>query len=128
MLDNHVDHGLAWLATGTMGSIEVGLNPQIRGQLLADCLQDSAAEILIVESKYAAEILGVLKDLPALRVLIVREGEEEEEGEANVALSGVEIARWRQLLDDLWPSEHARESPQRLYRPVDLNRRHGICN
>jgi crotonobetaine/carnitine-CoA ligase len=96
MLDNHVDHALAWLATGSMGSIEVGLNPQIRGQLLADCLQDSAAEILIVESKYAGEILDVLRDLPALRVLIVRE---DEEGEINIAFPGVEIVRWRQLLD-----------------------------
>ncbi len=96
MLDNHVDHALLWLATGSMGSIEVGLNPQIRGQLLFDCLLDSAAEVLIVESSYVPDILDVLKKLPKLRVLVLRETEEKE---VDVVLPGIEIVRWRQLLE-----------------------------
>lgn len=97
MLDNHVDHALMWLGTGSLGSIEVGLNPQIRGQLLFDCLSDSAAEVLVVESGYAREILDVLAKLPKLRVLVLRE---EAGGEAvELALPGVEIVRWRQLLE-----------------------------
>lgn len=95
MLDNHVDHALLWLATGSIGSIEVGLNPQIRGQILLDCLLDSAAEVLVIESNYAPEILDVLKQLPKLRVLVLREAGD---SDVEVILPGIEVIRWRQLL------------------------------
>jgi crotonobetaine/carnitine-CoA ligase len=95
MLDNHVDHALAWMATGSAGSIEVGLNPQIRGQLLLDCLSDSAAEALIVEATYVHDIVDVLAALPKLRVLILRDAGAETTVQS--IPPNVTVVRWKDL-------------------------------
>lgn len=95
MLDNHVDHVLLWFSTGALGSIEVALNPQVRGQMLLDCLSDSEAEILVIEAGYASEIVDVLKQLPKLRVVVLRT----EEGQAVAALDlpAVRCVSWCDL-------------------------------
>lgn len=72
MLDNHVDHALLWLATGSLGAIECGLNPQLRGKLLLNCLEDSGAEVLIIEDIYAAEVADVLKQATKVRTVVLR--------------------------------------------------------
>jgi crotonobetaine/carnitine-CoA ligase len=72
MLDSHVDHALTWLSTGSLGAIECGLNPQLRGELLLECLRDSGAKILFIEEAYVAEIGEVLQQLTDLKTLIVR--------------------------------------------------------
>jgi crotonobetaine/carnitine-CoA ligase len=75
MLDNHVDHALLWFATGSLGAIECGLNPQLRGDLLLDCLNDAGAEVLVIEAAYAAEFANILSRVPKLRTVVVRPGE-----------------------------------------------------
>jgi crotonobetaine/carnitine-CoA ligase len=71
-LDNSLDFVHLWLATGLTGPIEVPINTAYKGTFLTHVLNDSAAEILVTESKYLGRVLAVADELEHLRVVVVR--------------------------------------------------------
>lgn len=97
MLDNHVDHALLWLATGSLGAIECGLNPQLRGALLRDCLEDSGAQVLVIEQAYVADVADLLRELPALRTVIVRRSGDG--AAAMPVLPPLDMRNWSEIAD-----------------------------
>ena len=96
MLGNHADHAVLWLATGSLGAIECSLNPELRGALLATILEDSGAEVLVVEPDIAAEIADVLEQVPRLRTIVLYAGVEITE--IAIPVGKVSVP-WAQLFD-----------------------------
>jgi carnitine-CoA ligase len=95
MLDNHVDYAVLWLATGSLGAIECGLNPQLRGKILLDLLEDSAAEVLVVEDLYAAEIADVLTHATRLHTVVLRS--RGHGAERTVSLPEIKTLNWSEF-------------------------------
>lgn len=60
MLDNSVDHVLAWFGLSCLAAIEVPINTAVKGAQLAHVITDSGARILVVERDY----LDVLRSIP----------------------------------------------------------------
>ncbi len=75
MLDNHLDFALGWLGLGLVGAVEVPVNTAYRGSMLAYLLQDSGAELIVIEDRYCERLAQVADRLPALRTVVVRGGE-----------------------------------------------------
>jgi crotonobetaine/carnitine-CoA ligase len=72
MMGNHLDNVLTWLGATYQGRIQVNINTAYRGSLLTHVLNDSAAEVLVLESEFVPRILEIAPSLQSLRTLVVR--------------------------------------------------------
>lgn len=71
MLDNRLEHVLAWLGINLVGAVEVPVNTACVGNVLAHVVNDSGARIAVVEAKYLPrlqELADRFKDLVTLVV------------------------------------------------------------
>lgn len=72
MLDNSLDHALAWFGCSLLNAAEVPLNtafmpPQI-GYVIGHC----GAEVLIIEERYLDRLRALTAEMPALKHVVVR--------------------------------------------------------
>lgn len=74
MLDNHVDHVVVWAGLGLAGLVSVPLNTAFRGELLEQVVNDSRAQVLVVEREYVDRFVACASQLEHLEVLLVRGG------------------------------------------------------
>lgn len=78
LLDNSIDAVHSWFALGLCGMIEVPVNTAFKGRFLAHVLNDSGAELLVVEQRYCARLADIADELPRLRTVVVRGGSGDE--------------------------------------------------
>jgi carnitine-CoA ligase len=74
MLDNHLDHVVAYLGVTVRGGIGVELNTAYRGGFLAYIINNSQARSLIIEERYCEKIQEIADELTHLETIIVRGG------------------------------------------------------
>lgn len=72
LLDNSVDHALAWFGLSCMNAIEVPLNTATKGPQLAYVVNHCEARVMVVEAAYLHRIRDLADQLPALEVVVVR--------------------------------------------------------
>jgi crotonobetaine/carnitine-CoA ligase len=72
LLDNSLDAVHAWSGLGLGGMIEVPVNTAYKGRFLRHVLNDSGAELIVIEDGYAARLAAVAGQLTALRTVAVR--------------------------------------------------------
>lgn len=72
VLDNSLDAVHAWTALGLQGMVEVPVNTAYVGRFLTHVLNDSGAQMAVVEDRYLERIAAVADDLTSLRTLVVR--------------------------------------------------------
>ncbi|MDF5752160.1 AMP-binding protein [Spongiactinospora sp. TRM90649] len=74
MLDNSMDAIHAWSGLSLTGVVEVPVNTAYKGRFLTHILNDSGAEILLIEDRYCARLARAADDLTSLRTVVVRGG------------------------------------------------------
>lgn len=72
MLDNNLDCVLAWFAISKLGAVWVPVNTAFKGQFLRHQLNDSEAELIIVEPDYADRIASLSDSLVSLKRILYR--------------------------------------------------------
>jgi crotonobetaine/carnitine-CoA ligase len=72
MLDNHVDHALAWFALSCIAAVEVPVNVALRGDQLGHVIKDSGAKVMVIEAHYLDRLEGLPEALDALTHVVVR--------------------------------------------------------
>ena len=70
MLDPSLDALSAWFGTAYAGAIEVPVNTAYKGMFLETVLNETAAEVLVIEADWLALLEGL--DLPHLRHVVAR--------------------------------------------------------
>ena len=88
LLPSSIDAHLLWLAAGSLGLLEVAVNPDLRGEFLRHALTDSGARVCVVRPEHAALVAG-----------------------AGVALQVVEVDRDGALVADLPPDDPYEVAP-----------------
>ena len=93
MLDNSLDFVHLWSGMSLTGVIEVPVNTSYKGDFLLHVLEDSRAELLVVDERYVKRIAAIADDITTLRRVIVRGG-------SGAALGGasLEVLPFEQLL------------------------------
>lgn len=71
MLPNCLEFVFVWLGIAKIGAVEVPVNTAHKGDLLAYLLNNSDAEILVVDSRYLEVVGGLAGELTKLRRLVV---------------------------------------------------------
>ncbi len=79
MMDNSLDHVLAWFGAAWIGAVEVPLNTASMPPQIAYIADDCQAQVLVIEAGYLERVVAVADQMPQLRHVIVR-------GEPTVAL------------------------------------------
>lgn len=74
MLDNHLDFAVGWLGLALVGAVEVPVNTAYRGSMLAYLIEDSDAEVIVIENRYCERLAQVADRLSTLRTVVVRGG------------------------------------------------------
>lgn len=72
MLDNHVDHAVAWLGLALTGRVEVPVNTAYKGTILAHVVENSGARAIIIESHHCEVLAAVASELSRLELVVVR--------------------------------------------------------
>ncbi|MFF2847647.1 AMP-binding protein [Streptomyces sp. NPDC058001] len=72
VLDNNLDQVVCWFAVNKLGAIWVPLNTAYRGEFLRHQLADSCAEVVVCESDYLPNVLGVLGGATEVRTILCR--------------------------------------------------------
>jgi crotonobetaine/carnitine-CoA ligase len=72
LLDNSLDRVHLWSAIGLGGTIELPINTAYKGRFLTHILNDSAAELIVLEDHFVERLALVADEVPALRTVIVR--------------------------------------------------------
>lgn len=72
MLDDHLDHVLAWFGLSCIAAIEVPVNTAFKGRQLAHIAEDCEARILVIEAEYLDRVEAVADGLTSLAYLVVR--------------------------------------------------------
>lgn len=98
MLDNRFESALTWLSVARLGGIEVQVNTAYLGSILTHVLNNSAASVAIVESRFARRFAAVAQDLEHLETVVIIG----DEPTAELAASGVEVV----AADDLLARAH----------------------
>ena len=65
----------SWLALAKLGAIEVPVNTHYRGEMLRHVASTSGAQTAILDPAFAANLAGVLADVPVLRRLVLTGGD-----------------------------------------------------
>jgi carnitine-CoA ligase len=74
MLDNHVEHMLCDLGAALIGGIQVGVNPAFKGNMLSYIINNSLAEIMVIEECYCERLAAIADELTTLQRVVVRGG------------------------------------------------------
>lgn len=74
MLDNHVEFAVSWLALTLTGAVEVPVNTAYLGSMLSYLINDSGAELLVIEEAYCERLAAVADRLTTLQTIVVRGG------------------------------------------------------
>lgn len=102
MLDNSLEHLFTAYGLGLTRRIQVPLNTAYKGTFLAHILNDSGAEVLVIEEHYADRLAHIADDLEHLTHVFVRGGD-------GTSLAGT---RWQVLpFSDLSDGRPAAEEP-----------------
>ena len=72
MLDNHLDHVLSWLGATYYGRVQAQVNTAYLGGLLANVLNNSGAETIVVEEGYLPRLAAIAAEVPHLKRAVVR--------------------------------------------------------
>ena len=72
LLDNSLDAVHLWSALGLGGMVEVPVNTAYKERFLLHVLNDSGAELIVIEDGYASRLAAVAGQLTALRTVAVR--------------------------------------------------------
>jgi crotonobetaine/carnitine-CoA ligase len=72
LLDNSLDAAHVWSGLGLGGRVEVPVNSAYKGRFLSHVLNDSGAELIVIEDSYADRLAAVAGQLTALRTVAVR--------------------------------------------------------
>jgi carnitine-CoA ligase len=101
LLENSAEAVLAWWGAIRGGYVAVPVNTAYKGQYLRHQLHDSEASVLIVQRSLADRAAAVVKDLPAMRHVVIVEDDEPvaEHGGAASEAATVAPIRWKQLLE-----------------------------
>ncbi|MEO7466322.1 MAG: AMP-binding protein, partial [Sphingobium limneticum] len=86
----HPDYLIALLATASIGGIWVGLNPRYQIAELRHVLEDAEPKLLLARSEvagrsYERELVSLCADLPAIRKLVIFDGDPGVPGAATMA-------------------------------------------
>lgn len=97
-----------WLGLSGLAAVEVPLNPQLKGRMLANLINRSGSRLLITQSKYVENILSVADSLETLEYVVVLD---EADGEDRVAgglhlISGAEFAAREIPVDFRYAERH----------------------
>lgn len=60
-----------WFGICAAGGVEVPINHDLKGRLLAHCLSDCGADLAIVEDRFLDAVLGVLSDADSITTIVV---------------------------------------------------------
>ncbi|MFG1920424.1 AMP-binding protein [Cryptosporangium sp. NPDC048952] len=105
LTDNSLDAVHAWTGASLGNFVEVPINSAYKGGFLTHVLNDSGAEVLVVEDGYVDRIERIADDLTALRTLVVRgekpTGSRFEVREFDELLSHEPASPQKQSADDL---------------------------
>jgi crotonobetaine/carnitine-CoA ligase len=72
LLDNSIDHVLAWFGASCLNAAEVALNTGFRPAQIAQVVGHAQAEIMIVDEAYLDAVAQVADQLTAVKTLVVR--------------------------------------------------------
>jgi crotonobetaine/carnitine-CoA ligase len=72
MLDNHVDHAMAWFGLSCVAAIEVPVNLALRGEQLRHLMSDSGARVMVVEDHYLDRLEELPEAVAGLTHMVVR--------------------------------------------------------
>lgn len=86
MLDNSLDHVLAWFGCSLRGAVEVPLNTAFMPPQIGYVIEHCGAEVLIIEERYLDRLRGLVAQMPALKHVVVR-GDPEVAGDLPFAIS-----------------------------------------
>ncbi len=89
MLDNTIEFVDAWLGLGLAGAIQVPVNCEYRGEILRHQINDSGAEMMLIDERYVERVNELAGDLGGLDHLLVS-------GSATPD-SAVPLQRWQDL-------------------------------
>jgi len=107
MLDNHLDGVIAWWALALTGRVEVPVNTAYKGSILVHVINNSGAQVIVIESTYLPLLAEVADRLSRLDCVVVRG----EPGRVKVP-SHMKLRSWNDL-----PGPRARAS---TLQPWDL--------
>ncbi len=114
ILPNGMDCVLSWFALSVLGAIEVPINPELKGDFLRHNIDKCGASVVIAHASALAEIAVVEACLPALRTLVVVDGDA-----ADARAAGVKIDRVVPFGECL--------SPRAGFDPVDVHYSHPMA-
>jgi crotonobetaine/carnitine-CoA ligase len=80
MLENNLEHVLAWFGASWIGALEVPVNTALMAPQLAFIANDCEAKVLVIEEQYLPRLREVAADLPHLRHVVVRGNPEGAQG------------------------------------------------
>jgi carnitine-CoA ligase len=95
MLDNHLDHVLTWLGMTAFGRIQAQVNTAYRGGLLTHVINNSGADTIVVEDRYAGRLALIADEIAQLRRVVVRGGDG-----AELPAGRFEVLRFEDVLTD----------------------------
>lgn len=72
MLDNSVEHVLAWFGSACLAAVEVPVNTALMAPQVQFIANDCQARVLFVDETYLPRLASIAHDLPHLRHVIVR--------------------------------------------------------
>lgn len=105
VLPNCLEIVQTWFALAKLGAVEVPVNMELRGPLLAHVLGNSGAQIVLVHRDLLADVTAVLNSTPSITTVVVVGSRGLGAGDARAA--GVTAERTLDFGEILWGSEAA---------------------
>ena len=75
LMENCEEQITTLFATAAIGAVEVSVNTAYRGEFLRHQLHNAGAAVVLADAELAPSVLGVSAQLPALRTLLIRNGD-----------------------------------------------------
>lgn len=72
LMDNSIDHIVAWFATSCLNAVEVALNTALKPGQIAQIVQHSEPTVLITDAAHVPLVRAVADAVPSLKAVIVR--------------------------------------------------------
>jgi crotonobetaine/carnitine-CoA ligase len=101
-----LDYFASWLGLTLLRAIDVSINTEYRGDLLAHVLTNSQAQVLVLEAQYLDRLMEVRKRVPTLETVVVLQAAEDLPLIPGCrVLSGAEALSGSHALRDLQPAQ-----------------------
>jgi len=97
MLDSHLDAAHLWQGCGLTGLIEVPINTAYKGTFLSHIVNDSRAELAVVDAAYVERLSRVATNLPNLRSVVIRGEGADESAVAQLHRRGIRVMPFGEL-------------------------------